>query len=216
MSEDWALALGVLSAIFTFCILLTQYYSRVHVPRRKDKEQKREQIYKPIIRNVDALVEAVKEKKEFREQFNWKTVEGKVSRELYKKLQKLFEEKVDIYHKWLKHNRDFIRFQGSFYLDSSLPELEGEFRKLGAGKLEYELYNSIITSLLQGKKITLKLLEDSKPDFFHNLAKCPNHKELKKLLDWLNEDTPAMESLREAEQDLLKYADELKIELKKF
>lgn len=216
MSEDWALALGVLSAIFTFCILLTQYFSRVHVPRRKDKEQKREQIYNPIIRNVDALVEAVKEKKEFREQFNWKTVEGKVSIELYKKLQKLFEEKVDMYHKWLKHNKDFIRFQGSFYLGSSLPELEGEFRKLGVGRLEYELYDSIMTSLLEGKQITLKLLEDSKPDFFNNLSKCPSYKELKKVLDWLNEDTPAMESLREAEQGLLKYVAELRVELKKF
>lgn len=214
--DDWTLALGVLSAIFTFCILLTQVYSRVYIPREKAKETKRKEIYKPLLKDIDALIEKVRKKEPFNPPFNWKTVEEKVSAQLYRRLQNLFQENVDNYHNLLQHNKDFIRFKGYFFLNSQLSELQEEFHSLGVGGLEYELYNSIVTPILKGKKITLKWIEDNNPKLYEHLMKCQSYKKLKRLLDYLNKENPCIVPFRKAEQDLLQSAKELKNELKSF
>jgi len=213
---DWGLVLGTISAVFTFVILLTQYYSRVYVPRRKDKEEKRNTIYKPLLMDIGALIEKVRKREVFNPPFEWKSVEGKVSAQLYSKLQELFQEKTDNYHKWLKNNQDFIRFKGYFYLKSNLSDLEKEFLSLGEGALEYELYNSITSPVLEGEKVSLKWIEDNRPEFYERLTKCPSHKKLKTLLNWLNEENPSVVSLRKAEQDLLQLAENLRIRIGEF
>ena len=215
-NPDWSLVFAVLTAVFSFCALLTEIYYRVYRTRTKDKEQKRKEVYKPLLTDIDVLVEKVRKKEVFSPPFNWKTVEEKVSTRLYGKLQKLFQEKVDNYYKLLKHNQNFIRYFGYFYLNSNLSKLQKEYLGLGVGGLEFELYESIVTPILEGEKITLRWLEDNKPELYENLAKCPSYKTLKGLLDWLNEENPCIASLRKAEQDVLKSAEELKVELKKF
>lgn len=191
------------------------YYYRVYRTRAKDKEQKRNEIYKPLLKDIDALIESVRVKKLFGPPFNWKTVEDKVSTQLYGRLQKLFQEKVDNYHQWLEHNQNFIRFKGYFYLKSHLPELEEEFKSLGFGGLEFQLYESIIIPLLEGEKITLRWLEDNRPELHENLIKCASYKKIKRLFNWLNKEDPCIVSLRKTEQDLLQLAEELRVELKK-
>lgn len=213
---DWNLILTALSVIFSFCVLLTAIYYRVYIPREKAKEEKRVGIYKPLLKDVDALIEKVGERKAFSPPFNWKTVEDKVSTYLYVRLQKLFEDKYENYFKLLQHNQNFIRYEGYFYLNYHLSELQKEFKSLGVGALEYELYNTIVTSVLEGEKITLNWIEENNPELYEHLTRCPSYKKLKTLLDWLNEENPCIVSLRMAERDLLNYAEELKDELKKF
>lgn len=213
---NWILIFTALASIFSFLALLTEYYYRVHRPRAKDKEEKRDKIYKPLRKDLDALVESVRAREPFSPPFNWKTVEGDVSSQLFGRLQKLFEEETGNYHKWLKHNQDFIRFEGYFYLKSQLPKLEKEFKSLGVGGLEFELHKSIVAPLLEGEKITLRWLEDNSPELHENLMKCESHKKLKRLLDYLNEENPCIVAFRKAEQDLLQSAKELKCDLKSF
>lgn len=165
---------------------------------------------------MDALIEKVTKKEKFSPPFNWKTIEDKVSTQLYEKLQRLFEEKYDYYYKLLQHNQIFVRFKNYFYLNSSLSELQEEFRKLGFGKLEYELYESIVTLILEGEKITLRWLEEKKTELYEKLEKCPSYKKTKKLFDWLNEENPSIISFRRVTQDLLQSAKELEHELKSF
>lgn len=216
MNGNIGLVSTALLAIFGFFGLLMEYYYRVHRPREKDKKQKRNEIYKPLLKDVDVLIASVRVKEPFSAPFNWKTVEGKVSSQLFRRLQKLFQEKADNYYKWLQHNKDFIRFKGYFFLNFQLSELQEEFHSLGVGGLEYDLYNSIVTPILKGKKITLKWIEDNNPKLHENLMKCQSYKKLKRLLDYLNEENPCIVPFRKAEQDLLQSAKELKNELKSF
>jgi predicted nucleotidyltransferase len=139
-----------------------------------------------------------------------------VSTQLFEKLQKLFQDKVGDYYKLLEHNQNFIRFQGYFYLNSHLSELQEEYQSLGVGSLEFELYESVLTPILENEKITLRWLEDNKSELYENLTKCPSYKKLKTLLDWLNDENPSSENLRKAEQELIQSAEELKNELRKF
>ena len=216
MNGNIGLVFTALLAIFGFFGLLMEYYYRVHRPREKDKKQKRNEVYKPLLKDVDVLIESVRVKEPFSPPFNWKTVEGKVSSQLFRRLQKLFQEKADNYYKWLEHNRNFIRFKGYFYLKSHLPELEEEFKNLGFGGLEFQLYESIVMPLLESEKITLRWLEDNRPELHENLMKCQSYKKLKRLLDYLNKENPCIVPFRKAEQDLLQSAKELKNELKSF
>lgn len=216
MNIDWSLVFLALTTIFSFFVMLMEYYYRVYRPRAKDKEQKRSEIYKPLLMDVDALIEIVRAKKFFSPPFNWKTVEDKVSTDLFMRLQKLFQEKVDNYHKLLKHNNDFIRFKGYYYLNSHLPELQEEYKSKGFGGLEFQLYESIIIPLLEGEKITLRWLEDKRPELHETLMKCQNYKKLKRLLDYLNEENSSIVPFRRAEQDLLQLAKKMKDEFKSF
>lgn len=213
---EWSFVFTAVLVIFAFLGLLMEYYYRIYRPREKDKEQKRNGIYKPLLNDVDTLIANVKEKKPYGAPFNWKTVEDRVSTQLYGRLQNLFLEKVDNYYKLLEHNQNFVRFSSYFYLKAHLSELDEEFKNLGVGALEFELYDSMVTPILNGKKITLRELEDKKPELYENLAKCASFKKFKELLCGLNEENPCIESLRKAEQDLLQSAIELKNELKSF
>lgn len=212
---DWNLIFTALLVIFGFFGLLMEYYYRVHRPREKDKEQKRNGIYKQLLNDIDTVLEKVDQKEPVTTPFNWKTVEGNVSTKLYDKFVKLYDE-VDYYHKLLQHCKNFVRFKGFFYLKNHLSELEEEFRRLGVGALEYDLYDSIMKPLLQDEKITLRWLEEKKPELYANLEKCPSYKKLKNLLDWLNEENPCFISLRKIVQNLLNSAENLKAEVKSF
>lgn len=213
---DWGLILGAISAVFTFLLLLTQYYSKVYIPRKKDKEEKRNLIYKPLLKDVDSLIESVTKKEPLKLPFNWKTVEEKVSPKLYGKLQKLFQDDASTYYNLLAHNQDFIRFKAYFYLYEHLSELEKEYHSLGVGALEYEIYDAIVTPILEGEKVTLKLIEERKPKLYEYLLQCKSYKKLKNLLDYLNKENPCLEYLKASEQDLLIFAEKIRKELKKY
>ena len=101
-------------------------------------------------------------------------------------------------------------------MKNHLSELEAEFRSLGVGALEHELYDLIVKPILQCDQITLGLLEEKKPEFYTNFEKCLSYKKLKKLLDWLNEENPCLLSFRKTEQNLLQLTEDLKDELKSF
>lgn len=213
-NPDWGLVLGVISAVFTFFILLTQYYSRVYIPRKKEKEEKSNAIYKPLLMDIDVLVEKVRKREVFNTPFDWKTVEGKISAQLYRRFQELFQEKTDNYYRLLKHNQDFVRFESYFYLNNNLSDLQKEFQSLGVGALEYELYNSIVSPVLEGEKVSVKWIEDNHPELYEHLTRCPSYKKINNLLNWLNEKSPSLISLRNAEKDLLEQAEKLKARLK--
>jgi hypothetical protein len=215
-NPDWGLILGAISAVFTFLLFLTQYYSRVYIPRRKDKEEKRNLIYKPLLMDVDSLIERVSKREVFGPPFNWKTVEGKVCAQLYRRLEELFQEKTNNYHRLLKHNQEFIRFRSYFYLYNNLSDFEKEFRSLGVGLLEYDLYNTILDPILEGRKVSLELIEENNPKLYEHLVKCPSYKKLKDLFDQFSEEDPCLIPLRNIEKDLLEQAEKLKVRLKDF
>jgi len=213
---DWALIIASIAAIFTAITAITGLYRLVYVPKTKDKERKREDTYKPLLQDVDALIESVKKRVNFGAPFNWKTVEERVSPKLFEKLEELFEVKADRWYRLLEHNREFVRFRCYFYLDKNLENLQKEFKALGVGALEYELYQAIVTPVLEGEKISLRWLEDNKPELFENLKKCQSYKSIKNLLDCINAESPCLIFYKNAEQDLLQSAEKMKRELKKF
>ena len=215
-NTDLILLFTALTTIFSLGAFLTEYYYRVHRPRAKDKEQKRGEIYKPLLNNIEKLIEKVRAKEEFRDIFNWRTVEERVSAHLYVKLERVFQEKVDKYNSLLKHNQDFIRFKGYYYLNAHLPELQKEYLSLGVGGLEFDLYEIIVKPILESQKISLRWLEEHKPDLYEHLTKCPKYKRIKDLFSWMNEEIPSVITFRNVEQDLLQSAKELKNELESF
>ncbi len=215
-NSDWGLVLTALLVVIASFGLLMEYYYRVHRPREKDKEQKRNEIYKPLVNNLNILIERVKQKEAVITPFDWKTVEDKVPAQLFERIQNLYEDKVDYYQRLSQHIKDFIRYKICFDLNSYLSGLQEEFHKLGVGKLEYELFNSIVTPIMDGEKITLRWLEENKPELYENLEKCPNHKRLKELLDSLNEENPCIMSFRKIVHDLLQSTKEIEDKMKSF
>jgi len=213
---NWSLVFTALATVFSFIAAITEIYYRVHIPRTKDKERKREDIYKPLLKDVDALIESIEKRTKFSPPFNWRTVEEKVSPKFFEKLNDLFDVRADRYYKLLEHNREFVRLQVYFYLDKNLENLKTEFKNLGVGGLESELYQVIVSPILEGEKISLRWLEDNKPELFENLKKCPSCKNIKSLLDWLNEESPCGIYYKNAEHDLLQSAEKIKRELKRF
>lgn len=213
---EWSLVFTAILVIIGFFGLLMEYYYRVHRPREKDKEQKRNEIYRPLIKDVEALLERVRKREPFSPPFNWETVEEKVSAKLYSKLQKLFRDDASSYYNLLAHNQDFIRFKAYSYLHEHLAELEKEYHSLGAGVLEYEIYTAIVSPILEGEKVSLKLIEERKPKLYEYLLQCESHKKLKDLLDYMNKENPCLKYLEASEQDLLMSAEKMREELKKY
>ena len=121
----------------------------------KARDEKREKIYKPLLQDVDALTESVKKRKNFSAPFNWKTVEENVSPKLFEGLTELFEVKAGSWYNLLEHNREFIRLECYFYLDKNIENLQKEFKELGVGALESELYEAIVTPILEREKSLL-------------------------------------------------------------
>lgn len=115
----------------------------------------------------------------------------------------------------LEHHRNFVRFKGYFYLNSHLSKLQEEYRKLGVGSLEFILYKSVVTPILEGEKITLRWLEDHNSNLYENLTKCSRHKKIRNLFEWLNEENPSIKNLKRAEQELLQLTKEVKDKLRK-
>jgi len=213
---NWTLVFAAIAAIAGSIAAAIQVYSKVYVPRSKEKEIKRETFYKQLLDDVDALIESVQKRQEFHELFNWRTVERKVSPRLFERLTDLFEVKAKHWYNLLEHNREFIRLKCYFYLDKNLESLETEFKSLGVGALEFELFQAIATPILEGEKISFRWLDDNKPDLFENLKKCPSYKKIKALLDWLNKESPCYVFYKNAEKDLMQSVNEMKLELKRF
>ncbi len=213
---NWTLIIAAIAAIMTSIAALIQVYSKVYVPRSKDKERKREEIYKPLLNDVNALIISIKKREKFREVFDWKTVEEKVSPKLFEKLKELFEVKADRWYKLLEHNREFVRFQCYFIANNSLENLPTEFKNLGAGNLGVVLYEAVGARILEGEKISLRWLEDNNPDLLETLKKCPSYKNIKNFMDWINVESPCLVYSKNAEEDLLQSAQKMISEVKSF
>ena len=212
---NWTLLFTALTAIFSFIAAITEIYYRVYIPKSKEKEKKREDVYKPLLNDVDALIISIKKREKFSEVFNWKTVEEKVSPKLFEKLKELFEVKADRWYKLLEHNREFVRFQCYFIANNSLENLPTEFKNLGAGNLGLVLYEAVGTRVLEGEKISLRWLEDNESDLLETLKKCPSYKNIKNFLDWINVESPCLIYSKNAEQDLLQSIQKMRTELKR-
>ena len=214
MSES--ITIATIAAIFTAITAITGVYRFVYIPKMKARDEKREKIYKPLLQDVDALTESVKKRKNFSAPFNWKTVEENVSPKLFEGLTELFEVKASSWYKLLEHNRDFVRLQCYFYLDKNIENLQKEFKELGVGALESELYEAIVTPILEREKISLRWLEDNKNVLFENLKKCPSYKNINNLLDWVNKESPCLIFYKNAEKSLLQSVQKMRSELKSF
>ena len=212
--QEWTLILTAIGILIAFCALVIGYYSKVHIHKRKEKEQKREEIYKPLLSNITLIIEGIKKRDGYVPDF-WESLEGKVSPKLYEKL-KIFHNSADDYFKLLKHNQDFIRYKIYFYWNYHLPDLEKECNGLGLGNSEYNLYTSIVTPILNGEIVTLDWIKNNKKDFYKRLLQCPHYEKLEELLKWLKDENPCIQSLGKAEQELLQSAEKLKLELEKF
>lgn len=212
--QELNLIVATIGVFIAFCTLVIAYYTKIHIKRKKDKEQKREEIYKPLLSEIDDLIEKVKNKERFTPSI-LKKVEGKISSNIYERLQKISQE-TNNYYELLKQNKDFLRFKNYFYLTYHLPDLKREYHSLGMGSLEFELYGVIVTPILDGESITLAWIRDNNREFFKRLLKCPSYEKLDELLKWLSEKNPYVQYVEEAQQNLLQSAENLKIELKKF
>ena len=213
---NWTLVFTALTAIFSFIAAITEIYYRVYIPRSKDKDKKREDVYKPLLNDVDVLIASVKKREKFSEVFNWKTVKEKVSPKFFEKLKELFEVKAHLWYKLLEHNRDFLRYQCYFYVNTNLENLQKEFGSLGSGNLGNVMFEVTDKPLIESEKISLRWLEDNQPELFELLKKCASYKSLKSLFDWINVESPCLVYYKNAEQDLMQSAQKMRNELKSF
>jgi hypothetical protein len=149
---DWALIIAAIAAIMTSIAAIIQVYSKVYIPKSKDRERKRIEIYNPLLSDVDALINSINKRDKFSEVFDWKTVKGKVSTKLFEKIKELFEVKINYWYKLLEHNREFVRLQCYFYVNNNLENLQSEFKSLGLGNLAHMIFQAVCTPLLEEKK----------------------------------------------------------------
>jgi len=209
---DW----NIIFAIGSIGSLIVTFYRWVYC-RHKDKVAKeREEIYKPLREDVQALTDSVKNFENERcEQppVFWKTIEGKVSSKFYGRLEELFEKKFGEYCNWLKASEALIRYKIYFYMGTHLRGLGEEFKNLGVGVLEYKLYGSLLLPILRGESMSPSWFKEHDPSLYEEIEKCPRSKDIRSLLNWLNEREPCIETLRRIRHDLMGQAEKVKNEV---
>jgi len=215
---DWTVILTAMAAIGTIGSFVVAFYRWVYCPRKEKGSREKEEIYKPLHRDIKTLINSVENFEEERcgqPLVFWKTVWGKVPSDLYNKLAELFDKRFGEYCNWLKAGQDFIRYKIYFYVNQHLTKLDEEFRNLGAGSFEYKLYGSLVLPILHGESISLAWFKEHDPSFWEEIEKCPHSKDIRNLLEWLKEYNPCIESLRKTQGNLLKSAENLRDELKR-
>ena len=211
---DWTAIL----AIGSIGSLIVTFYRWVYCPHKEKIAREKEEIYKPLYRDIEILTKSVKNFEEERcgQHFPfWKTLEGKASSDLYSKLEELFEKRFREYCSWLKASQNFIRYTIYFYVDMHLRKLDEEFKNLGVGSFEYKLYSSLVLPILYGESMSLAWFKEHDLSLWEDIEKCPHSKDIRNLFKWLKEHNPCIESVRESRKDLIKLAENLKDELKR-
>lgn len=200
----------------TVYLLLNRKWEIPTIAMKKSSKEK-EEVYKPLRRDVEKLIERVRmldgvEPLEQPLTF-WKETEGRISSNLYSKLENLFEKEFREYCDWLKTSKDFIRYKIYFYVNMHIKKLKEEYEGLGVGSFEYNLYSSLVIPVIRGDNISVTWFEEHNPNLWENIIKCPHSKDIRSLLEWLKERNPCIETLRKTQSDLIKLAENLRDEL---
>lgn len=215
---DWTIIVTIIASVGTIGTFIVMVYRWVYCRHKEKKFREKEEIYKPLYRDIEILINSVKNFEDERcgqPLAFWKTVWGKVPYNLYSKLEELFEKRFKEYCDWLKASRDFIRYKIYFNINMHLKKLDEEFRNLGVGSFEYKIYNSLVLSILHGENMSLHWFKEHDLNLWEDIEKCPHSKGIRNLLEWLKEYNPCIESLRKTQSDLIKFAESLKDELKR-
>ncbi|MCJ7635847.1 hypothetical protein MUP77_26085 [Candidatus Bathyarchaeota archaeon] len=215
---DWSVILTTIAAIGTMGSFIVGFYRWVYCRHKERTTREKEEIYKPLHRDIETLVNSTKnfeEEKCEQPLAFWKSLWGKVPSDLYSRLEGLFEKRFREYCNWLKASQDFIRYKIYFYVTMHLTKLDGEFKNLGVGSFEYKLYGSLMSPILHGESISLTWFKEHDLSLWEEVERCPHSKDIRNLLEWLKEHNPCIESLRKAQKDLLKSAETLSDELKR-
>jgi len=181
---------------------------------RQNRSKDKEEIYKPLRQDVEKLVDSVKDFKSYEKPLTfWKDMEGRISFSFYSKLEDIFEKRFKEYSNWLKASQEFIRYKIYFLVNNYLNKLQKEYEDLGVGSFENHLYESLSMPVIRGDALSIPWFEEYDPKLWVNIVKCAHSEDIRRLLEWLREPNPCIESLKRAQSDLIKLAETLKDEL---
>jgi hypothetical protein len=187
---------------------------------RKTSSEEKEDIYKPLRRDVEKLIERVRMLGLIEDCISsqqpltfWKELEGRIPSNFYSELEDIFETRLKEYYGWLRASKNFIRYKIYFYVNMQLDKLQEEYKGLGVGSFEYHLYSSLVIPVIHGDDVSVAWFEGHDPNLWENIEKCPHSKDIRTLLEWLKERNPCIETLRKNQSDLIKLAENLRDEL---
>lgn len=202
--------------------LVVTFYRLVMVPRREQETKNRKEVFAPIVDQIestarwvgDFTAKGVCDTLSLQVQ-PWVSKIDQVPRELREPLKDITAGLKE-YCDWMSaSSRTVESITYNYLLDH--PEFPQEYDTRGMGKLRDKLVTVCFVPILQDRKITRSLLQDSDPRFWDTVQACQSKGRLDGILQLLDDlrSHSSIENARKARDNFLRVENELAAKVRK-